>query len=215
MDFGSRHVLGCLTDLRLVKTETLQQKARSKRKTGKQFDGGSFAVQCTWWEVVLFWVCSHWLHLCQVTIPSRVFNEEMEGPDDRVDEQVQTNAVDERFEESCRYIDEMSYSQQASEIGVRLDGHALIIQVCHRTPSVPGAATWRKKIHRDNNRTQLTSQDLSYFVTTMHLLLYRHLHVILFVCDNFSAGTGSVMLSKIKTSKEPRVSLCGETSRSA
>ena len=26
------------------------------------------------------------------------------------DEQVQMNAVDERFEESCRYIDEMSYS---------------------------------------------------------------------------------------------------------
>ena len=27
------------------------------------------------------------------------------------DEQVQTNAVDERFEESCRYIDEISYSK--------------------------------------------------------------------------------------------------------
>ena len=55
------------------------------------------------------------------------------------------NAVDERFEESCRYIDEMSYSQQASEIGVRLDGHALLLHVCHRAPSVLGAATLRKK----------------------------------------------------------------------
>ena len=98
-------------------------------------------------------------------------------------EQVQTNAVDERFEESCRYIDEMSYSQQASEIGVRLDGHALLLQVCHRAPSVPGAATLRKKSHRGNNRTQVTSQGLSYFVTTMHLLFYLHDIVLLFVCD--------------------------------
>ena len=61
------------------------------------------------------------------------------------DEQVQMNAVDKRFKKSCRYIDEMSYSQQASEIGVRLDGHALLLQVRHRAPSVPGAATLRKK----------------------------------------------------------------------
>ena len=55
------------------------------------------------------------------------------------------NAVDERFEESCRYIDEVSYSQQASEIGVRLDGHALLLQVCNGAPSVLGAATFREK----------------------------------------------------------------------
>ena len=59
MDFGSRDVIGCLTDLSRVKTETRLERARSKAKTGKRFDGGSFAVQgpCTgtWWEV-LVWV---------------------------------------------------------------------------------------------------------------------------------------------------------------
>ena len=91
-------------------------------------------------------------------------------------EQVQTNAVDERFEESCRYIDEMSYSQQASEIGVRLDGHALLLQVCHRAPSVPGAATLRKKSHRGDNRTQVTSQGLSY---RLELFRYNNASAIL------------------------------------
>ena len=80
-------------------------------------------------------------------------------------------------------------------------------------PSVPGAATLRKKSHRGNNRTQVTSQGLSYFVTTMHLLFYLHDIVLLFVCDNCFTGTGSAgMPSKIKiTNKVPRVSLCGET----
>ena len=108
------------------------------------------------------------------------------------------NAVDERFEEICRYIDEMPYSQQASEIGVRLDGHALLLPVCHRAPSVPGAATLRKKSHRDSNRTRLTSQGLNY-------LFFRYssgsviLSSSLFVCDCLFAGTGSFMQQKNKT----------------
>ena len=98
-------------------------------------------------KVWVLFALHRWLHLSQVTIPSRLFNEEMEGPGDRVT--IRQASPDERrgravpFEESCRYIDEMSYSQQASEIGVRLDGHAL--QVCHRPPFVLGAATLRKK----------------------------------------------------------------------
>ena len=131
------------------------------------------------------------------------------------DEQVQTNAVDERFEESCRYIDEMSYSQQASEIGVRLDGHALLLQVGHRAPSVPGAATLRKKSHRGNNRTQLTSQGLSYFDTTMNLLFYLHDSVLLFVCDNFCCWHWFRHAVENQNNKVRRVSLCGETLRSA
>ena len=68
---------------------------------------------------------------------------------------------------------------------------------------MPGAATLRKKSHRGNSRTQLTSQGLSYFVTTVHQILLFYLHdiVLLFVCGNFFAGTGSFMLSKIKITK--------------
>ena len=79
-----------------MKKWTQLESAWSKAKTGKRFDGGSFAVQCTWWEV-LVWVLfalHRWLHLSQVTMPSRVFSEGMEGPGDRVT--IQRASLDER-----------------------------------------------------------------------------------------------------------------------